>query len=166
MLPSIDLRITNMIKAISDIVLPALPAHEKLAQEQARLIIGHLAIIKDQWKLAVRFERGSFEAMHALAEKLVGHVDGEQAAALRAAITMVALTDRADSDALVAGIKTLGTAVDAVILGDDGTRPLSKAAQDAVLDYGERQAMRERTWFAGTGIDPDKSELPSLSEVI
>lgn len=166
MLPSVDVRFRNMMKAMQEVVAPAIPDDQKLAQEQVRLIVGHLAMLKDQWKDAVRYEAGSFRMMSELAEALVPQVDQEQAATLRAALDEVAAVDIYDIDALNAGICTLGAAVDKVILGEEGSKPLSRGAWNVILSYGEKDALRSRVWFKGNGIDPDRDKLPPLETVI
>lgn len=166
MLPGIDLRLGNMIKAVQEVVLPAIPADETLAREQARLLIGHLGIIKEQWRHAVRFEARSFDAMRELTRALQPHVDADQSAKLQAALSEVEQTDRQDIDSLNAGVCLLGAAVDAVILGGDGRKPLSRAAWEIVLAYGDADARRQRTWFQGVGIDPDRAELPPMVEAL
>lgn len=166
MLPGIDLRLGNMMKAVLEVVLPAIPADETLAREQARLLAGHLAIIKDQWRHAVRYEAGSFDAIRTLAIALQPHVDAEQASALQSAVSQTDGTDRQDIEALNAGICLLGKAVDGVILGEDGRKPLSRAAWKIVLAYGEVDARRHRTWFQGVGIDPDRAELAPVVDAV
>ncbi len=166
MLPSLDVRFKNMIKAIQEVIGPALPPDEKLAQEQARLIVGHLAMLKEQWKNAVRFEAGSFRLMRELAENLLPHVDSDQAGLLSRALEETAGTDRVDIDALNAAICSIGHAVDKVILGEDGKKRLSRGAWDTILEFGEKDALRNRVWFKGNGIDPDRESLPALEEVI
>ncbi len=166
MLPSVDVRFKNMMKAMQEVIAPAIPDDQKLAQEQVRLIVGHLAMLKDQWKNAVRFEAGSFRMMRELAESLVPEVDEAQSAGLRAALAEVSDTDMYDIDALNAGICTLGHAIDQVILGEDGKKPLAKGAWDVILGYGEKDALRSRVWFKGNGIDPDRDKLPPLETVI
>jgi hypothetical protein len=163
MLPGIDLRLKNMIKSIEAVVLPAIPAAQSLAQEQARLLIGHLSIIKEQWRHAIKFERGSFELMIELAQQLAEHVDQEHANQLQDALAEVENVDKADIDALNGGICSLGAVIDAVILGDDGKKPLSREARLVILDYGAKNALRERTWFQGVGIDPDRGDLPPVA---
>ena len=165
MLPGIDLRLGNMIKSIEDIVLPALPADESLAREQARLIAGHLAILKEQWRHAVRFEAGSLAAIVDLAWALIPLVADDQARALNAAAEATARIDWQDIDALNASLCSVGKAIDTVILGEDGRRPLGPEAWAAVLAYGEKDAQRQRTWFQGVGIDPDRAELPPVASV-
>jgi hypothetical protein len=166
MLPSIDVRFKNLIKSVQEVIAPAIPSDQKLAQEQARLIVGHLAMMKEQWKDAVRYEAGSFRMMRELAEALVPHVDADQVATLRAALDEVANIDIYDIDALNAGICTVGAAVDTIILGEDGRKPLPRGAWDVILAYGETDALRSRVWFKGNGIDPDRDKLPPLETVI
>lgn len=166
MLPNIDVRLKNIVKAVQEVIAPALPADEKLAQEQCRLIVGHIGMLQGQWKQAVRYEGGSFRLIRDLAESLVPHVDPQQADILRRALAETAAVDELDIDALNAGICTIGHAVDKVILGEDGKKPLTRAAWDVILDYGEKDALRSRVWFQGNGIDPDRANLPPLESVI
>lgn len=166
MLPSIDVRFRNLMKAIQEVVAPAIPGDEKLAQEQVRLIVGHLAMLKEQWKDAVRYEAGSFRMISELATALAPHLDTQQTASLERTLVEVADTDLYDIDALNAGICQVGAAIDAVILGEDGQKALPKAAWNIILDYGEKDALRSRVWFKGNGIDPDHDKLPSLEAVI
>lgn len=166
MLPNIDVRLKNIVKAVQEVIAPALPADEKLAQEQCRLIVGHIAMLQGQWKQAVRYEGGSYRLIRDLAESLVPHVDAQQAEILRRALADTAAVDELDIDALNAGICTIGHAVDKIILGEDGKKPLSRGAWDVILDYGEKDALRSRVWFQGNGIDPDRANLPPLETVI
>lgn len=166
MLPSLDVRFNNLIKAVQDIIGPVIPADEKLAQEQVRLVVGHLTMMKEQWKDAVRFEAGSYRLMRGLAENLVPLVDETQANDLRTALDETEATPDDNIDSLNAAICTIGAAIDRVILGDDGRKPLSKEARLVLLDYGEASSLRDRVWFQGNGIDPDRESLPPLDQVI
>jgi hypothetical protein len=165
MLPNIDLRLANCIKALEEVVIPSLPGGERMAREQALLVIGHLRMIGGQWKQALRFENTSLEAMSALARTIAVSdpgFSGELADALAACETI----DRRDIDAVEAAICQVGAAIDKAILGADGTVALSAAAVAAILDYGEKQAFRERTWFKLCGLDPDAAELPTIEAVL
>lgn len=166
MLPNIDVRLKNIIKAVEQVIGPALPADEKLAQEQARLIVGHITMLQGQWKNAVRFEAGSFNLIHDLAKALVPYVDKVQAGLLSSALEQVANIDVYEIDALNAGICTLGHAIDSVILGEDGKKSLAREAWHLILDFGEKDSLRNRVWFRATGIDPDHANLPPLEQVI
>jgi hypothetical protein len=165
MLPNIDLRLANCIKALEQVVIPSLPDGERMAREQALLVIGHLRMIGGQWKQALRFETTSLDAMSALAQKIAASdplFSGELSDALAAAEAV----DRRDIDAVEAAICRVGAAIDKAILGEDGTQPLSPAAVEAILDYGQKQAFRERTWFKLCGLDPDAAALPAIEAVL
>lgn len=165
MLPNIDVRLANCIKALEQVVIPSLPEDERMAREQALLVIGHLRMIGEQWKHALRFETASLEAMSALARSIAVSdpgFGGELADALAASEAI----DRRDIDAVEAAICRVGAAIDQAILGGDGTAALSPTAVSAILDYGEKQALRERTWFKLCGLDPDAGELPAIEAVL
>ncbi|WP_068076697.1 hypothetical protein [Novosphingobium lentum] len=165
MLPNIDVRLANCIKALEQVVIPSLPPGERMAREQALLVIGHLKMIGGQWKHALRFETASLDAMADLARAIAVSdpgFNGELTTALAATETI----DRRDIDAVEAAVGRVGTAIDHAILGEEGTQPLSPAAIDAILAYGERQAFRERTWFKLCGLDPDAGELPAIEAVV
>jgi len=166
MLPSLDVRFRNLIKSVQEVIAPAIPDDEKLAQEQVRLVVGHLSMMQEQWKNAVRFEAGSYRLMRELAEGLAGLVDEGQAADLQASLEQTRATVQDDIDALNAAICTIGAAIDRVILGEDGRKPLSPDAYRLLLNYGDKSSFRDRVWFKGNGIDPDRDSLPPLKEIL
>ncbi|AGH51800.1 hypothetical protein G432_20590 (plasmid) [Sphingomonas sp. MM-1] len=166
MLPDIDLRIDNMLKALEQVVIPALPSDGRLARDQVNLVIGHLRMVKDQWRFAVKFEAGSLANMIRLGTDLAGQADERYQDELGAALAAARDADPTDQAALAAVIGTLGGVIDRIILGEDGRVPLPPPAFAAVIDYGRRQARRERSWFAGTGLDPDRAELPTIAQTM
>lgn len=166
MLPSIDLRIANMIKALEQVILPALPRRERLARDQANLVLGHLRLMSPQWKTAVRFEEVTLDLIVGLAERFGEIFTGDQRALLEAAIASARAADRRDIKALEDAYTLVGNAIDAIIRGDADHAPLPQAAVDALLDYGAVQALRERAWFKGNGLDPHAAELPEISAVL
>lgn len=166
MLPSIDLRIANIVKALEQVVLPALTGRERLAKDQVNLCIGHLQMIAQQWRWAAAFEVGSFHAMIALAETMLPAVDPGYAEELAQAIASAKAVEGQNLAEVEHAIVALGGLIDRIILGEDGKVALAPAVWEAVLDYGEKQALRERIWFAPTGLDPDRKELPSIKAMM
>lgn len=162
MLPNIDLRIANMVKALEQVILPALPVGEKLARDQAMLIVGQLGMLGDQWKDALQYERVSLDDLIGLAQTLLPEARGTLATALDVARSC----DRDDITALERANIDLGRAVDIVILGGEDHVPLSPAAINAVLSYGLRHARRERTWFKSNRLDPDQGDLPDIATML
>src|ERR1700745_8830 len=64
------LQIQTVIKAMTDVVLPAVDADKKLAQEQARLVIGMLNIVAQRQPLMYRYDRDELSRFLALADTL------------------------------------------------------------------------------------------------
>ncbi len=173
MLPSIDIRIQNLIKAIEQVVLPAVDTSNKLAQEQAQLVAAHLRVLSQQWDKAQRYELQSLRAMHQLAQRLTAEAGGGERTR-DAARNLIAEADAIDyavldsASAAAAKIRDLGTAVDALIfaISDDGSERCRSSLKDEILSYAQRQARRERIWFSGTGLDPDGQQLPSIDAML
>lgn len=168
-MPDIDLRLANVLKALTEVVLPALPDDARFAREQAQLAIGHLQLVATQWPLALRFELGTLAATCALARTLAAHLDSAHAAhaaPLTAALAAAETVDRTDYAAVSAAQRTLAATVNAAITNDQDKAPLSRAVQDAVLAYGARQSLRQRAWLKQCGLDPDGATLAEIDEVL
>jgi hypothetical protein len=173
MLPSIDIRIQNLVKAIEQVVLPAVDPENKLAQEQARLVIAHLHLIGQQWDKAHVFETQSLKAMCKLAAALVGTSAGGSetmatAARVKAAAEAIDFSELTMANAVAQVITALGTEVDALIfaISADGSDACRRASKEVILEYSARQARRERVWFAGNALDPNRAELVSIDEML
>jgi hypothetical protein len=167
MLPDIALRLKSIVKTLRDIVLPAVPESEQNARDQVMLIIDQLAIIEPQWKAALKFELGSHDLLRELARTLLPLADDEDLRSdLGAAVDASATLDRTDYDAVSREVKRLGCLLDRVISGDFTTTPMDSRLFDAVLDYGAREAWRNRVWFAASGVDPDVANLPGIETVL
>jgi len=166
MLPNIDLRIANMIKAVEQVILPALPDRERLARDQAMLVAGHLRMIGDQWKWALAYEQISLDDLAGLGRVLLSHVAPLLQEQLEEALAVADTCDRSSITALEQANIVLGRVVDRIILGEGDPNPLPQAVADAVLDYGRRHARRERIWFKGNRLDPDQADLPDIGAMM
>ena len=167
MLPDIDLRLANTIKALRELIIPALPPDQGLAREQAELALAHLGVIAEQWKHALRFQLTSYRALHALGIRLGRHASdavlrNELTAALGAADSL----DCTDYDAVSNATRALGALIDRVIDADGSTAPLDRDLLDAVLAHGQAQALRDRAWSACCGLDPDRDSLPKIGTLL
>jgi hypothetical protein len=166
MLPNIDLRIANLVKALEQVILPALPANQRLARDQVQLAIGHLRMLGGQWKTALHYEKISLNDLAGLARDLSVNVEGQLKTVLNTALETALSCDHGNVDALEQANKTLGQAVDTVILGGETHEPLSQAATDAILGYSLRHARRERIWFQANQLDPDRVDLPDIATML
>ncbi|MBK8958965.1 MAG: hypothetical protein IPM80_11145 [Proteobacteria bacterium] len=161
--PDLDLRLKSVLKALTDVILPALPADERMAREQARLVLGHLDIIAAQWKHALKLELSNLALACELASDLAGmNYDSTLGDDLIAALAAAAEVDRGDYDAVSHAHRALKAVIDRLLAPHHAER-LTPAMTAAVLRYNARRAERERIWHGAAGLDPDASRLPPIA---
>jgi len=172
MLPDISNRINNLSKALETVIIPAIPADNRLATEQAALMLGHLKMLDQQWDFAYLYEKGSFDNMLALASKLSQIAEGGGESQM-AAVQIRTLATQPDMLPLTVNTVNnlsvgLGKAVDKLITAayKDGSVKFKIAMLSSVLDYNHIQSARERTWFKANNLDPDVRDLPSMDEML
>lgn len=152
--PSIDDRLGSVIRALSEVILPHLPAEAALAQEQAHLAIGHLQIIRAQIDDAPAFEREELADAAALGSALNAAIpqDGHTGGALSALAAAVAAADgsevRAQHRAIQTAIEQLVKVVSA-----NGAPDLRQSLSAIIIDHEDRRAQKDRKWFAAFGFD-------------
>lgn len=153
--PSIDDRLSSIVRALTDIILPALPADAGLAREQLQLCVGHLGILRNQIDRAEAFEQEAAENARRLAADLLREaeeagVTTEQFARLRhltAEDTGAARQDR------------INHCICDILRSDDLSRhpPLSHRLKSLVIASEQARATKDRLWFAAMGFDREFS---------
>jgi hypothetical protein len=162
--PDIDLRLQSVLKALCDVIVPALPAHERLAREQANLVVGHLTIIAEQWQHALTFELENLMLACELADELATlELDSPLSAALSAALGDARNVDRNNYQAVSDTHRQLKAVIDRVLAAGQGQTAMPPAMLAAVLRYNQRRAPRERIWHRGAGLDPDAAQLAPIA---
>jgi hypothetical protein len=186
--PDLDTRLDTVTTALQNVIIPALPAHEVLALEQATLCIAQLALARAQYRHLAEYEALCLAEMTALAGELVTAADGgpetaAAASALRDALDAVgglpggpavqtALSAGADTGPVAsAGHRqrnAVAAAVDVLLRATavDGDPEFGACAQRLVVAHGARQSARDRAWFRDCGLDPDSTTLPSIPELM
>ena len=170
-----SLQLQASIKALTDVVLPAVDPDNKLAQEQTRLVIGMLGLMLQRLPLAYRYELDELSRFLKLGEDLRG-VAGT---APRAADALQALYSslerghdvrkraRAEPQELESANfdlrEKIGTLVTALCSG--ATAAEFKPVSQLVMDHAEQQLLRERAFVAPQGWEPG-SKLPALETLI
>jgi hypothetical protein len=48
----------------------------------------------------------------------------------------------------------------------DGDEAFRRASSEAILEHSARQARRDRVWFAGFEMDPERASLPGIDEML
>ncbi|GAB3369751.1 hypothetical protein NCG89_08925 [Spongiibacter taiwanensis] len=172
MLPDIANRLSNLSKALETVIVPAIPDDNPFAKEQAALMLGHLAMLSEQWDAVYLYERGSLHNMTALARRLIACTDGLPASAALDRLAAL-LQDQPECLPLTASglnaiTKEVGTAVDQLIevAFSEAGQHYRDCVTSQVLQYNRLQATRERIWFRRHGMDPDEKELGTLEEML
>ena len=170
-----EFQLKTAIRALTDVVLPAVDPANKLAQEQARLVIGMLGLLMQRLPLSYRYDLDELARSLALAGELqgLGKDRPHAAAALEALAPSVArardVQSRAGVEpseleatnlALRTAIGTLVTALSTGVSGD-ALKPVSRV----VLEHAGEQLLRERAWLAPQGWEPAGS-LPAVETLI
>ena len=175
MTPSIELRLQTMIKAMAEIILPAIGPGNDLAREQGQLMIAHLGLIARQWDKALAYDSLCLREMICLARKLCEDAAGGPQTTVAATALSALLQGHASGGELpttLAKIKevrvALAAGVDQVVRATevDSTPTFHAASTKTIMDYAALQAWRDRVWFADAGMDPERADLPSIDEML
>lgn len=165
MTPSADIRIGSLLRAMRNLVLPALD--DSLATEAAQLVIGHLQVLRDQIDHMIAFERVEHDSVRDLATRLAAAAEGDpslQPTALRLS-SLAAIEAPALPSALRASTDMLNLAVIELLDAARGQARDARPLWRLVLRQGLASANRHRSWFAGMGFE-DPSHLQSISEMV
>lgn len=164
MTPSIDLRIASMIRAMQDVIAPAVDPSNSLAREQSMLMIGQLQMIGAQWRLALRYASACLADLRLMADGL--KVEGGSATQaawteLRAALDGVEADSEVQYQSAARALEKLVRASD-----EDASPAFRMQLRTDALRFSQRQAERDRAWFAGSGFDMEADRLPSISSIL
>lgn len=170
MIPSNDQRLASMIRAVEDVILPALADHSGLAVEQTHLLLGHLHILRQNADHAVAYEAAEARALTALGRELVQQADGGPATEAAAKV----LEDCAsgpESNApgqVRALIERISLAVEDLVeaSGEDGTDEFKSASAASIIRAGREQSMRDRSWSAAAGFETADADLIPFDELV
>lgn len=171
-----EVQIQSMIKALTDVVLPAIDPANKLAQEQSRLVIGMLGLMARQLPLQFRFDCDELARLLRFAEDLQHHAGtgaatdrslarlAEQATAAKAVLARA----QAGPDAVLLAVRSLREASGAVVTAAfQEADPAGRArVQESVLSMSEAQLLRDRSWLLSQGWEPDPKAIPPIESLL
>jgi hypothetical protein len=162
MIPSAAERIATMVRALTDVVLPAIDPANSLAQEQARLVVGQLLVLASQ-RDETRLDRLELSSELELARRLLPVAPGgsASAAALAGLDVAVGTAAAASTENAASARGPLRAAIEDVVraASADGSPSLREATWSLVFAHARAQAERSRAWFAAAGFD-DRPSAP------
>lgn len=171
-----EIQIASMIKAMKDVVIPALANSNKLATEQASLVVGMLHLMASQMPHQFRFDRDELARLIDTANTLQDIRSGDAAAtaALAALTTERAAAnavlgecqrDPADLKDAVRGLrKCVGDLVTALARTQETDNQLR--AEKVVIDMSREQLLRDRSLLKLQGWEPDPAAVPDIAKLL
>ena len=160
MIPSLELRLRSMMRAVTEVILPAIDQNNSLAQEQGRLLVGHLHAMLLQLPYAARLERVEHEATGALAQRLI--------AASRGGPVTTAATARLNAALLRGDRIELSQAIERLIVdsAEDSAPQFMQDTERLVLAEAKATTLRGRTWFKPMGFDAEPESLTDVASLL
>ena len=163
-----DLELKSVLRALTEVILPAVDGDNALAIEQTQLVIGMLQLMAARLPLQFRYDCDELARLVTLCETLAAHdADGTLSTACRDGAAVLARA-KASPDEVLASVRALRAASGALIGsayrdGDEATRA---ALSREVLAHAEQQLLRERAWFAPQGWESQPETLPAIETLI
>ncbi len=173
--PSVHLRVDSVIRALEEVILPAVGADERAA-DQLRMAIAHLGVIRAQIDTASQFERFELANYERLATTLVETAGGRQAGpagerdvetACRALAGVLQREPPLDAAGVRARTDELGRAIETMVAAsaEDGDEDLRSAAMTALLRSERQRVDANRSMFLGMGWEPGDG-LADIASVV
>ena len=168
MTPSVDVRIASMVRTLGDIIIPAIDPDNSLAREQAALLHGHLRMLVEQLPHVATYEQLCLDDMRVVAGELSAAAAGGATTQNAAKQLAAARADTEEQSDKRSAYNRIGFALEELITaaGVDGDGDFRTVLGKAVIQHGLRQTRRERSWFAMTGLDIFKADLPSIPDMV
>jgi hypothetical protein len=167
-----EIQIQAMIKAMVDVVLPAVDPEQKMAQEQARLVIGTLGLLASRLPVAYRFDRDQIDRYVTLSRALIALERGTedvsrlQALAEKGAdVLKRARAEPAELESTVFDLRAeVGALVQNIAKGERGERWGKVKA--LILESAKQEIDRERALVVAMGFEPNPAALPAIETLL
>ena len=169
-------QIPTLIKAMTDVVLPAVDPNNKLAQEQAQLILGSLHLIAQRLPLQYRYDRHELNSFLALSEQLEAASGGSPELLEAVAVLHTSSTNGSDVLAragaepgeLEAANLRMRESIGAVVQSSSALKDenLRRRIESLVMAHAKDMLLRERAWLAMQGWEGKNAPLPAVETLI
>ncbi len=176
MVPDTETRLKAMLRSVEEVIAPALPATERLALDQATILVENIKMLIAHHDKQFHYDMAELRDYSRLAGELLAllHREGMQcreAAGIQAALERgkPALDMQLPSPAALASqVLDLKSAVESLLeeIHEQAQPATKNAVGTIVLEHSERQLLRERAWFLKAGFDLDPDAVPPLDTLL
>lgn len=158
--PSQSLRITTMMRAMQDAIIPAIGEDQPLAKEQAGLMLGHLAAMLQQDGQEWAVDDYCRSLLESLSDTLLSVSEGESGDVIDELRSQLAEA-RAAGDS-----RALSFHCERMLALSDVSEDFKRKTFVAVLHYAKAHTRVGRVWCLPMGFDSKAEELPGLSSIL
>lgn len=171
-----SLQIQSMLRALNDVVAPAVDPANGPAREQMQLTIGMLTLMAQQLPVQFRFDCDELARWLTVSHELRDRV--HQGADTQASLAALARHADAAADTLERAratpddvhqcVRELRAAIGELVTPayHDGDADERKVIADIVLDASRQQLLRDRAWLLMQGWEPDPEAIPPIADLL
>ena len=171
MMQSFDTQLQVALRALREVVAPALKEDEKQAVEQLHLALTTLDFMRQRLPYARRYFRLELETYIALGLEVLEIVRSDQAglgdalvAAATAGTAELARPEAEVEDYVIISRRLRETISSAVTAASD--KPYERNLDRLIIQRQEALMLRERSWCLPLGFEIKPEELPSLDRLL
>lgn len=170
-----DIQLQTAIRALTEVVAPALNPDNGLATEQLQLVIGMLHLMAARLPLQVRYDRDELARLFQFSQALAAAVDHDAHAQV---IATLRVANSAGAEALASAtikaaeilqaIRNLRTHTGALITAvyRDGKDVERDRITSLALAHADAQLLRERAWLAPMGWETEPVAMPAIADLL
>lgn len=170
---SAELQIQTVVKALNDVILPAVDPDNAIAREQGQLAVAMLQFVADRLPQTLAYARTELQEHVDLADRLLAldSLPDAAATARRALAASVekggGLLDRTgiEPGELEASARDIRAAISRLVDAASADETARAAVDRIVLAAAKPQLQRERAWLAPLGVEWD-AEVPEIRELV
>lgn len=166
MVPDHALRLRSMLRAMLEVIIPAIEPAQKLALDQATIVAGNIRLLLEQSGHTADYQHMELREYRGLGLELLGLLaNTPERTAHR---QLFSGSEPTEETALANVLLLTKQAVDELLKAALDHQDASQRASAAkyVLLQAESQLRRERSWFAAAGFELDRKALPSIEDVM
>lgn len=170
------IELDSMIKALKDVVIPAIDLRNELAIQQAHLIVGLLNLMVHQLPVQFRFDRDELRRLIDCAQGLTVLNSDERSVreavmnleTCRVAAASVLERCAGDPAELTAAVRAMREATGALMSAAASGRDTAAlgVAEKAVLALSREQLLRDRSLMLPQGWEPDPTAIPEITSLL
>jgi hypothetical protein len=173
--PEISTRIQAMLRALEEVIIPAIDTKSTRAMEQAYLIMGYLRLIAHQYDKVMPYRQQEIRGYSALLLRLLRIASEYSGSPVVAEAEMLLADVRSFGEVQLPPDSTLRDAVDrlrnlsdrlvADLLEKD-VPALTLEVAHIVTECARSEILRERAWVFPAGMDPAPTEVPPIGDLL